>query len=113
MTNQRTAITASTIAKVLALSIFLGGSGVGYVFQKGQIDGLENQAKSNDERIHELEERRKNLKFRLAATTSREKLEVSARLHKLDLRMPDPGQVVTLPEPARERATALKLVNRP
>jgi hypothetical protein len=113
MTTQRTAITASTIAKVLALSIFLGGSGVGYVFQNGQIRGLNSQAKRNDERIHELEERRKNLKFRLAAMTSRDKLELSARYHKLDLRMPDPGQVITLPEPGRERATGIKLVNRP
>ncbi len=107
-----TAIPATTLAKVLALSLFLGGSGVGYVYQKGQIHGLLKQRAAHDARIIELTRRADNLKVRLAGTTSRARLELAGRRFHLPLRMPEPGTVITLPEPALERGGGINLVTQ-
>lgn len=113
MVNKPNAVNATTVAKVLALSLFLGGSGVGYVFQKGQIDGLKKQEEANVLKIYDLSRRSDNLKVRLAGVTSRAQLELAGRHFQLQLRMPDPGQVITLPEPRLERAAGIKLANQP
>jgi len=112
MKNRSTAVQASTIAKVVALSIFLGGSGVGYVFQKSQIYGLSHQSEANIEIIHELEQRRVAIKFRLEQATSREQLELSARLFRLPLQEPPRSRIITLTEPRIEPARPMSLATQ-
>jgi len=111
--NKSNAVNATTVAKVLALSLFLGGSGVGYVYQKGQIHGLIKQRDANDLKIYDLSRRSDTLKVRMAGVTARAQLELAGRQFQLDLRMPEPGQVITLPEPKIERVPWIKLANQP
>jgi uncharacterized protein HemX len=113
MRNRQTHIQAATIAKVVALSLFLGGSGVGYVFQKGQIDGLARQVAANDEVLNELETRQRILKLRLEQSTSRPQLELARRDFNLPLVQPDRQHVLTLPEPRIDPPRNIQLVNQP
>lgn len=113
MANRSTTVNATTVAKVLALSLFLGGSGVGYVYQKVQNQGLVNQRAANDLKLNELTRKSEILKVRLAGSTSRAKLELLSRQFGLRLRMPEPGQVITLPEPKLERTAGITLANQP
>ncbi len=113
MRNRQTHIQAATIAKVVALSLFLGGSGVGYVFQKGQIDGLAKQIKANDEVLNELETRQQSLKLKLEKSTSRAQLELARRHFDLPLVQPDRRHVLTLPEPRIDAPRIIQLVNQP
>lgn len=113
MANRPTAVNATTVAKVLALSLFLGGSGVGYVYQKDQNQGLAKQLAANDLKVNELMRKSETLKVRLAASTSRARLELASRQFGLLLRMPEPGQVITLPEPKFERTAGVNLANQP
>jgi hypothetical protein len=102
MRKKTNAVEASTIAKVVALSLFIGGSGVGYVFQKSQIVGLGDQVAGNLETIHELEERHKNVRLKFERATSREQLELMARRFQLPLGEPDRKWIIELPEPRVE-----------
>jgi len=113
MANKSTAVNATTVAKVLALSLFLGGSGVGYVYQKGQIQGLVRQRDANEGKIYELTRRSENLKVRLAGATSRARLELAGRRFRLALRVPEQGQVITLAEPKPGRPSGIKLAQQP
>ncbi len=113
MRNRQTQIPATTIAKVVALSLFLGGSGVGYVFQKGQIDGLARQVAANEEVLNELETRQQRLKLKLEESTSRAELELAGRYFKLPLAQPDRQHVLTLPEPRIDPPRKIQLVNQP
>lgn len=113
MANRPTSVNATTIAKVLALSLFLGGSGVGYVYQKAQNQGLVKQLAANEIKKYELMRKSETLRVRLAASTSRARLELLSRQFGLLLRMPEPGQVITLPEPKFERTAGINLANQP
>jgi uncharacterized protein HemX len=113
MRNRQTHIQAATIAKVVALSLFLGGSGVGYVFQGGQIDGLAKQIRANDEVLNELETRQRYLKMQLEESTSRARLELARRQFNLPLAQPDRQHVLTLPEPQIDPPRKIQLVNQP
>lgn len=99
MRKRQTAVQASTIAKVVALSIFLGGSGVGYVFQKSQISGLNHEKDANAEAIRELEQRRNRIKFAIEQQTTRDRLLEAARRFNLPLEEPPPQRIIPLPEP--------------
>lgn len=109
MRKRQNAVQASTIAKVVALGIFLGGSGVGYVFQKSQISGLYRQKDANAEAIHELEQRRNKIKFAIEQQTTRDRLLEAARRFNLPLLEPPPERVITLNEPAIEPARPVSL----
>lgn len=113
MRNRQTHIQAATIAKVVALSLFLGGSGVGYVFQQGQINGLDRQVAANDEVLRDLETRQQNLKLNLERATSRAHLELARRRFNLPLVQPDRQHMLTLPEPRIEPPRNIQLVKQP
>lgn len=113
MRNRQTHIQAATIAKVVALSLFLGGSGVGYVFQQGQIDGLARQLKANDDVLSELETRHRYLKILVERSTSRAELEQARQRFNLPLSQPDRQHVITLPEPRIDSPRSIQLVKQP
>lgn len=112
MSSRHNAVRAGTIAKVVALSLFLGGSGVGYVFQKGQIDGLAEQRKRNELAIGKLEQNLTELKLKLEKVTSEEQLGRNLRKFRIQLTKPDPRGVITLNEPSLAPARELKLVDK-
>lgn len=113
MNRSATTVNATTVAKVLALSLFLGGSGVGYVFQRGQIHEMTRQARANEMKIRDREFARNQLRVRIAEATSRARLELAARRFGLEMQMPDPRVVITLPEPAVKRLAPVDLAAQP
>lgn len=107
MKRRQHGVDASTIAKVVALSLFIGGSGVGYVFQKSQINALDLQKKANDDLIEDLKMHHAIAKNRVEGATSRQGLEARARQFSLPLGKP--GYVIELPEPRLGPNTELNL----
>ena len=84
------------------LCLLLGGSGIGYVWQKNQIYQLGQQIKKREVRIAELEEQNEKLNRQLGTMRNPNFLE--RRIKELDLRLvqPQPSQVWRLTEPPRD-----------
>lgn len=99
MKKRPAAVQASTVAKVVALSIFLGGSGVGYVFQNSQIKGLEGQLKANAGVLGDLEITQHQLQNDLNQATRRDRLQELAQHFHLNLQQPPIEMLRRLPEP--------------
>lgn len=87
------------VIKAFLLCLLIGGSGVGYVWQKGQIEELGRQIKTRENRLGELKEQNKKLGDQLAQLRSPAKLD--QRLRELNLKLGPPRQAdkVTLAEP--------------
>ena len=112
MNSRHNAVRAGTIAKVVALSLFLGGSGVGYVFQQGQIHRLAEQRIRNESALYELDQARAGLKLELEKGTAEVQLRRNLQKYRSPLAKPDPRGIITLLEPALEPHRELKLVNQ-
>jgi cell division protein FtsB len=103
--------------KALILCGIIGGSGVGYVWQKSQINELGRQIKQREQRLAELENQNKKLRDQYAILRSPAKLDQRLRELNLGLAMPQPQQVWRLPEPAArpptlERATMQQIASQ-
>ena len=85
--------------KAFLLCLLIGGSGVGYVWQKGQIHELGRQRKARENRLAELKEQNKKLGDQLAQLRSPAKLDQRLRELKLNLVPPRPADIVRLIEP--------------
>jgi hypothetical protein len=90
--------------KAFLLCLLIGGSGVGYVWQKDQIVRLGQQIKQRETRLLSLQEQNEILRKQLANMRSPKFLERSIKDLNLGLVPPDPTQVWRLTEPAREMA---------
>ncbi len=95
--HQSAAIRFGPALKAFLLCLIISGSGVGYVWQKSQIDELGRQIKKRELRLSELQDRNKKLRDQLAILRSPAELDERAR--KLGLGQPQPGQVWRLTEP--------------
>ena len=95
--HQSAAIRFGPALKAFLLCLIIGGSGVGYVWQKSQIDELGRQIKKRETRLAELQDRNKKLRDQLAILRSPAELDVRAR--KLGLGQPQTAQVWRLTEP--------------
>ncbi len=102
--HQSAAIRFGPALKALLVCALLGGSGVGYVWQKGQISELGQQIVKRERTLAQLQEQNKKLRDQLALLRSPAMLEQRARELNLGLGPPRPAQIVTLAEP---RAGAL------
>ncbi len=100
MSKRQQSVQFSTVAKVLLVSLFLGGSGVGYVLQKGQIVSLTKQRDKNVKELERLynEQRESNAKLNRATTSA----NINAYLadQRVQMQQTDLRQVVTIPEPS-------------
>ena len=94
---QSAAIRFGPALKAFLLCLIIGGSGVGYVWQKSQIDELGRQIKQRETRLNELQSRNKKTRDQLAILRSPAELDQRAR--KLGLGQPEPAQVWRLTEP--------------
>jgi len=83
--------------KAALLCLLIGGAGVGYVWQKSQIELLGRERKKLEQRVEELKTNNQKLRRQLAALHAPSFLERRAR--ELGLVPVQPGQVLTLPEP--------------
>jgi hypothetical protein len=97
--NQSAAVRFGPALKELVLCVIIGGSGVGYVWQKSQISELGRQIKQREQKLIELDHQNKKLRDHLAMLRSPAQLNEKVLKLNLGLAMPQPNQVWRLPEP--------------
>jgi hypothetical protein len=104
---QSAAIRFGPAVKALVLCVMIGGAGIGYVWQKSQIDSLGMQIRKRELRLAELELLNEKLRKQLALMRSPLYLEARIKELNLGLAPARPGQVWSLPEPCPESARPL------
>jgi hypothetical protein len=97
--NQAAAVRFGPALKAVLLCVCLGGSGVGYVWQKAVIDQIGQEIKKREVRLRFLEDQNVKLRQQLATMRSDRVLEARIRDLNLGLARPDSAQVWRLPEP--------------
>jgi hypothetical protein len=97
---QSAAIRFGPAVKAFLLCVLIGGSGVGYVWQKSQIVELGRQIRKRELRLTELEGQNEKLKRQLAIMRSPQFLEQRIRELNLGLVPPQSSQVWRLTEPS-------------
>ena len=85
------------------LCAFIATAGVGYVWQKQQINDLGKQILDREKRLGNLREQNEKLRRQLATLRSPQFVEARIRELNLGLVQPQAGQVWRLPEPTPER----------
>ena len=99
---QSAAIRFGPALKAFLLCLLIGGSGVGYVWQKDQISQLGQQIKKRELHLGELGSQNEKLRKQLAAMRSPGFLERRIQELGLGLVPPQPAQVWRLTEPSRD-----------
>src|SRR5712671_6074902 len=100
--NGSAAIRLGPALKALLLCLIIGGSGVGYVWQKNQIYELGKQIKQREQRLTGLEQQGEKLKKQLATMRTVQSIEDSIKKLNLGLGQPQVSQVWHLAEPSRD-----------
>jgi uncharacterized protein HemX len=98
--NQSAAIRFGPALKAFLLCLLLGGSGVGYVWQKNQIHQLGRQFREQEIILARLQNQNKQLRQQLTTLCSTPELEKRIRELNLGLVQPDPRQIQRLFEPS-------------
>ncbi len=88
--------------KALLLCLLLGGSGVGYVWQKDQIVRLGRQIKTRETQLSALQEQNETLRKQLERVRSLQAIEAKIKELNLGLVPPQQSQIWQLPEPTAE-----------
>ncbi len=99
---QSAAIRFGPALKAFLLCLLIGGSGVGYVWQKDQVSPLGQQIKKREAQLKGLVYQNEKLRKQLGEMRSPACLEKSIQRLGLGLGRPQPTQVWSLAEPARE-----------
>jgi hypothetical protein len=99
---QSAAIRFGPALKAFLLCLLIGGSGVGYVWQKDQIAQLGRQIDQRELRLKELVKQSETLRRQLGTMRSPRSLERRIQELGLGLVPPQPAQVLRLTEPSRE-----------
>jgi hypothetical protein len=97
--NQSAAIRFGPALKAFLLCLIIGGSGVGYVWQKNQLYELGQQIKKRELSLAQLREQNEKLKKQLALLRTPAWLECRAKELNLGLVPPHPSQIRRLVEP--------------
>src|SRR5581483_596259 len=92
--------------KAFLLCLFIGGWGVGYVWQREQIGELGHRIKQSEVQLHALEVQNDALRLRLGKMQTLESLELQIRKAGLGLAKPQDSQILRLPEPVAVPARA-------
>jgi hypothetical protein len=96
--NQSVAIRFVPALKAAVLCAFIGGSAIGYVWQKNQLIDLGRKIKEKENRLAQLREANQKLSKQLVTLRSSPVLERRAKDLKLDLAQPSQGQILRLLE---------------
>ncbi len=97
--HQSAAIRFGPALKAGVLCLVIGGSAVGYVWQKDQIRQLGDRYVATERSLDELHRQNEKLHRELITLQSPANLERLAQQHHLGLVRPSPDQVIRLPEP--------------
>jgi uncharacterized protein involved in exopolysaccharide biosynthesis len=97
--SQSAAIGFGPVLKVFFLCSVIGGSAVGYVWEKGQIYELGRQIRQQEIHLSQLKSQDQKLTDQLAILRSPMMIDQRARQLNLGLVPAQPGQVCRLPEP--------------
>ena len=100
--SQSAALRFGPALKAFVLCLLIGGSGVGYVWQRDQINRLGEQMKSREVRLNQLEDQNQKLRKMLASMRGAHFLELRIQELKLGLVPPQLNQVLRLSEPGTE-----------
>ena len=111
--NQAAEIRFGPVLKVVLLCSLIGGSAIGYVWQKSQIDRLGRQIAERETKLKQLKNDNKLLSDQIAFLRSPVMLDRLAKEKNLGLTPAQPMQVVRLadaqPVPADNNARQLAL----
>jgi hypothetical protein len=100
--NQSVSVRFGPAVKAFVLCLLIGGSGIGYVWQKSQINSLAKEIYRREARLKVLEDYNEKLRKQLAFMRSPPFLESRIKELNLGLAAPQPAQVWRLAEPAPE-----------
>jgi hypothetical protein len=100
--SQSAAIRFGPALKAFLLCLLIGGSGVGYVWQKEQISKLGYRLKEREYRFNSLQKHNEGLRKQLANMRSPQFLELRIKEANLGLVPPQASQILRLNEPATE-----------
>jgi hypothetical protein len=95
--HQSAEVRFGPVLKALLICLFLGGVGVGYVYQKSLLNELGKKKKEREYRLEQLRRQNAQLAWVLAEKRDPRALEQRARELGLKLVRAAPGQVVVLP----------------
>ena len=96
---QSAAVRFGPALKALLLCLLIGGSGVGYVWQKEQIIRLDRQIKARERHLVVLEEKNTGARKQLSTMRSPGVLQQRIKALNLGLAAPEPAQKWRLTEP--------------
>lgn len=97
--HQSAAVRFGPALRAFVLCMVIGGSGLGYVWQKSQINRLSLQIKQREQRLGELRETNDKLRKQLATMQSPPQIDRRVKELNLGLMPPQPNQVLRLIEP--------------
>jgi len=100
--NGSSAIGFGPVLKASLLCLLIAGAGVGYVWQKEQIDSLSRQIGERGVRLARLADENQNRKRLLADLRSLPCVEARIKELNLGLAQPSPTQIWHLVEPPRD-----------
>jgi hypothetical protein len=98
--NQSVGIRFGPALKAVTLCLLIGGSAVGYVWQKDQLRQLGARITDGEQALKTLRLENEKLRWELDALRSSASLQRLVEQHQLGLVQPSPDQVIRLPEPA-------------
>jgi hypothetical protein len=104
--NQAAATRFGPALKALVLCLLIGGSGVGYVWQKDQIRQLGDHIKQRENRRSLLVRENDARRHQLETMRSLGVLEARIKELNLGLVQPAPSQILRLQEPSRDCVAA-------
>jgi len=100
--NQSAAVRFGPALKAFLLCLFIGGSGVGYVWQKSQINLLGNKILEREKALAQRRDDNEKLRRQMAALHSPQYVELRIRELNLGLVQPQPNQIWRMVEPSAE-----------
>jgi hypothetical protein len=103
--SQSAALRFGPALKASVLCLLIGGSGVGYVWQKDQLGRLSQVSKVRESRLQALRRENSRLRTQLSFMYSPRRLEERAKELHLGLVPPQASQVVSLAEPGVDAPT--------
>ncbi len=98
--NQSAAVRFGPALKAFVLCALIGGSGIGYVWQKTKLDELYREIKKREVSLGQLKEQNRKLRENLAFQRMPANLERRVRELNLGLVQPLPTQIWKMTEPA-------------